>query len=81
MSLYESLLHLRIFATPDAAQAAEYSYSATYAWGAAQMEYEGDPLDRDDFLVSDEYEERHDQTTADLLKIIRRDLGVFTKES
>ena len=68
LSLYESLLRLRVFASPEAAGAAQHAYDGAWRWGDAG----GSALD----ARFHDGENEFDQAEHDLLSVIRTDLGV-----
>lgn len=68
LPLYESLLRLRVFASPRAADAAQHAYDAAWRWGDAAGSV------RDDHFHDNE--SKFDQAELDLLSVIRTDLGV-----
>ena len=70
VSLYESLLRLRVFATADAAAAAEIAYDKTVENGQAGLTVHAEP-DRFCALQDSAFE-----AEEALLEIVRLDLGV-----
>jgi hypothetical protein len=72
LPLYESLLRIRIFATPEVAKAAGDAYRATFDWGNAQP---SDVTEIKGVFYSDSEEEQEVAVEA-YLAAIRRDLGV-----
>lgn len=68
LPLYESLLRFRVFASPEAAQAAEESYDAVWTWGDA-----GGTVNDARFH---DRQGRFDAAETILLAVVRADLGV-----
>lgn len=68
LPLYESLLRLRVFASPNVAHAAQNAYDAAWTWGDA-----GGSVNEESFH---EGQQRFDETETEVLAVIRADLGV-----
>jgi hypothetical protein len=68
LPLYESLLRLLVFASPEAAKAAEEAYDAVWTWGDA-----GGTVNDARFHDG---QDRFDAAETNLLAVVRADLGV-----
>ena len=68
LPLYESLLRLRVFATPETVKAAAEAYDAVWTWGDA-----GGTVNDARFHDG---QDRFDAAETNLLAVVRADLGV-----